>query len=621
MYALSLMTLAAPSDPLGQKNHVLKGGPLSASHGAVMFKDTTAQMGVHQIQSLPESHWQPFSGTLSEGFTSSVLWLRFGTIGPATSDQPWVLTLDQPLLGDVRLYTKDKGGQLTERYGTTLSAEQPREMHDRFPTFELKNNQTGGQMYWLQIRTPTAMLTSVYLYPMDEFISSLPRHDFLWGMMFGTYLFVVVFYLLFWFWTRERLHVFYTGYILINFLAAFYTSGWPLQYLPEMPSSSYIKQLGIWVALSVTAGTWMSTEFLKMHERMPQLCAWLRGLAIVISGVGVVASLGNRYTEFIPLIQMASMGLIMLFMILAVRGALHGDRPSQVFLIAFSWFYAGVIWRYLRNLGWVESNFWSDNSYQLGAFVHMLVMSLIIFASYNRLLKDKKETQLQLEYELRMRAEQRKFADIVSHEFRTPLSVVHASLGNLQVEHKDQPETLKRLQRIERATERMHTLINDYLQTERLMLDAHQPLFRRHDVVKICRIAAEDLSESDRDRIEIRAAKSIDALCDMDLIRIAVHNLLSNACKHSQTTQTITLSIYSQDNSVLIEVTDRGVGIAKDELEKIFDRHYRGKQLSPTEGRGLGLYIVQLIAASHHGKVTVRSRQNAETVFTLELPA
>jgi signal transduction histidine kinase len=248
-------------------------------------------------------------------------------------------------------------------------------------------------------------------------------------------------------------------------------------------------------------------------------------------------------------------------------------------------------------------------------------MSLIIFASYNRLLKDKKETQLQLEYELRMRAEQRKFADIVSHEFRTPLSVVHASLGNLQVEHKDHPETIKRLERIERATERMHTLINDYLKTERLMLDAHQPQFRRHDVVKICRIAVEDLSESDRDRIEIRAAESVDVLCDMDLIRIAVHNLLNNACKHSQSTKTITLFIYRRAQSVFIDVADSGVGIAQDELVKIFDRHYRGKNLPPTEGRGLGLYIVQLIAAGHHGQVTVRSEQNAETVFTLELPA
>ena len=605
-----------PREPLASLQ-----GNLGKSHHAQYVRVADRTLGFREIQKLPEENWLDLPGRLSEGFTSSAIWVRF-QITPSAVDEPgeWFLELDQPLLADVRLYMIMRDGKLIERMGTTISTQQRRELGYKNPTFVLNDQVSGSQQYWLRITTPTALQTSLSLYKANHLITTHARSDFIWGLLFGTYLFIVLFYMLFWFWTRERLHLYYALYILINFFAAIFTSGWPLQYSDDMTSDAYIKYLGIWISLSLTTGTLFSSAFLQLPQKYPLISSALIRIAMVLSACGVVGTLSHRYEKVIPVLQISSLLLIIFFLLVAIRGSLSGDRVSRIFLAAFSLFYVGVTWRYLRNLGWLEPHFWSDNSYQLGAFAHMLVMSTAIFASYSRLLKEKDQAQLQLHYESQMRVDQRKFVDMVSHEFRTPLSVVQAALGNLMAMYQSHDETVTRLKRIERASQRMYNLIHTYLNTERVMLDAHSPTLNRHNLATICKLAIEDISEEHRLQITQRISASPEIYCDMDLIRIAVVNLLQNACKHSQTTQQISLSIKLTEHHAIIEVADLGAGVSPDDVEHIFKRHYRGADARNPDGSGLGLYIVQSIATGHHGRVTVRNNTPQGSIFSLELP-
>lgn len=596
-------------------------GNLGASHHAQYVRIADRSLGIREIQKLPNDKWTDLTGGLSEGFTSSVIWVRF-QITPSPQDESgeWFLELSQPLLTDVRLYSMSQEGQVKERLGTTISDQQRRELGYRNPTFVLKDEASGSQEYWLRISTPTALQTSLSLYKANQLMKKHARNDFIWGMLFGTYMFIVLFFMLFWFWTRERLHMYYTLYIMVNFFAAIFTSGWPIQYSENITSDTYIQYLGIWISLSLTTGTLLSCEFLQLHLKRPGIRRALIRTAAVLSTVGVIGTLGHRYDQVIPILQISSVILILVFLLIAIQGSISGDRISQVFLAAFSLFYIGVTWRYLRNLGWMESNFWSDNSYQLGAFAHMLVMSMTLFAGYSRLVKEKDQAQLALRYESQLRIDQRKFIDMVSHEFRTPLSVVQAALGNLMAKYQSHTETIERLQRIERASQRMYTLIKNYLDSERVMLDAQSPSLNRHNLTAICRLALEDLSEEHRSQITYSFSASPEIFCDMDLIRIAVVNLLQNACRHSQSMQKISLSIKVAAHTAIVEIADHGKGIAAEDVDHIFKRYYRGSDARNPEGSGLGLYIVQSIATGHHGRVTVRDNTPSGSVFSLELP-
>lgn len=596
-------------------------GPLGAAHHAQYTRVADPLLAVGDIQKIPDTQWKDLTGRLTEGFTSSVIWVRF-QIAPSSADETgeWFLELSQPLLTDVRLFTIGPDGRINERLGTTISQQQRRELGYRNPTFVLTDERSASQQYWLRISTPTALQTSLYLYKANQLMNKHARNDFVWGMLFGTYMFVVLFFMLFWFWTRERLHLHYTLYILVNFFAAIFTSGWPIQYSDGIASHEYIKYLGIWISLSVSTGTLFSIEFLQLRLKRPQFSRALWATAGVLSIVGIYGTLTDQYAQVIPVLQIASLILILTFFLIALRGSYSGDRTSRVFLAAFSLFYIGVTWRYLTNLGWMASNFWSDNSYQLGAFAHMMVMTMTIFASYSSLMKEKDQAKLELRYESQLRQDQRQFIDMVSHEFRTPLSIVQAALGNLMAKYQGHSETEERLQRIERASQRMFNLIKNYLHVERLMLDAHSPSLNRHNLSSICRLAIEDLSEEHRSRITYSADASPEIHCDMDLIRIAVVNLLENACKHSQSSQSISLSVKIADHKAIIEVADQGHGISAEDAEHIFKRHFRGSAVSQSEGSGLGLYLVQSIATGHHGRISVRENKPSGCIFCLELP-
>lgn len=620
LIAMHGFSFASDADS-NDKNAISLQGDLGPVHQAKIYRDANQSLDFEKVRQLPKDKWQDLKGSIAEGFTASAIWVHFQLPhSHADESGEWFLELSQPLLKDVRLYAIEPNGKVTERFGTALSDHKKRELNYRNPTFVLKEQQEGVREYWLRVATPTALQTSFTLYKANKLMSKHAKNDFIWGVVFGTYFIIVIFYFVFSFWARERLHLFYTSYIFVNFLAALFTSGWPLQYLEAMNSSDNIKYLGIWVSLSLTTGTLMSSEFLQMQHRLPRLQKLVILAAVSFTVFGIYGVIDNNYNVVVPYVQVASLFLIVFFMMLAIYGALQGDRISRIFLFAFSLFYIGVTWRYMRNFGLLEPNFWSDNSYQLGAFSHMLIMSAAIFTRYNTLLKEKKEAQLQLQYESKIRTSQGKFVDMVSHEFRTPLSVVRAALGNLMAKHKQDTETVERLNRIERASERMQTLIHNYLNTERTILNAHSPNFGTHNIASICRIALEDLIEEHRQQIFHDISIAPDVRCDIDLIRIAIHNLLSNACKHSMSLEPIVLSTSISGNYVCIQISDTGKGIEKEDIDHLFDRHYRGNQSNPTEGSGLGLYIVQSIAISHHGRVSVRNNQPKGSVFTLELP-
>ena len=99
-------------------------------------------------------------------------------------------------------------------------------------------------------------------------------------------------------------------------------------------------------------------------------------------------------------------------------------------------------------------------------------------------------------------------------------------------------------------------------------------------------------------------------------------NLVNNAIKFTPEGGRITISVEAQENTVLCRVTDTGLGIPEDDLEKIFERFHRvnrpGKEI---QGTGLGLAIVKNIVELHHGSIHVESQVDAGTTFTVVLPA
>ncbi len=111
-------------------------------------------------------------------------------------------------------------------------------------------------------------------------------------------------------------------------------------------------------------------------------------------------------------------------------------------------------------------------------------------------------------------------------------------------------------------------------------------------------------------------------LMDADAISLALTNLLDNAIKYSRETKRIGLRLERENGFATIAVADRGIGIDREEHEKIFDKFYRVSTglVHDVKGSGLGLSLVRHIVEAHHGKVTVESEPGRGSTFTIHLP-
>lgn len=113
-----------------------------------------------------------------------------------------------------------------------------------------------------------------------------------------------------------------------------------------------------------------------------------------------------------------------------------------------------------------------------------------------------------------------------------------------------------------------------------------------------------------------------DVVFDREAMDQVIHNLIDNACKYSGESRTVEVQLYPKGGKIVISVGDHGIGIGKEDHDKIFSRFYRaGEELTQTvKGSGIGLTIVKQIVEAHQGEVTVESSPDKGSIFNVILP-
>ena len=111
-------------------------------------------------------------------------------------------------------------------------------------------------------------------------------------------------------------------------------------------------------------------------------------------------------------------------------------------------------------------------------------------------------------------------------------------------------------------------------------------------------------------------------VADVALLQQALINLVDNAIKYTRSNGTVAVNLRQTDDTIYVEVTDTGIGIAPLDMPRLFERFYRSGRREAFEqrGTGLGLAIVKTIVERHHGKVSVKSNLGKGSTFTLEFP-
>lgn len=218
------------------------------------------------------------------------------------------------------------------------------------------------------------------------------------------------------------------------------------------------------------------------------------------------------------------------------------------------------------------------------------------------------------------------FVSSVSHELRTPLTSV---LGHLEMleERDDLPGDVPDSVRIiQRNALRLQALVNDLLHVAQAAEGAIHLHRSPVDLAMLVRDAVEagrPVAARVGVSVEVDVPVRMAAKVDEQRIRQVLDNLLSNAIKYTPSGGTATVVLTQRPDAIEIAVSDTGVGIAADDVERVFTRFFRCEQAvtNYVPGTGLGLHIVSSIVVAHGGTVTLDSEPDRGSTFTVTLPA
>ncbi|MFL6140819.1 MAG: sensor histidine kinase [Labedaea sp.] len=231
---------------------------------------------------------------------------------------------------------------------------------------------------------------------------------------------------------------------------------------------------------------------------------------------------------------------------------------------------------------------------------------------------------------VRLEATRRDFVANVSHELKTPVGAM-ALLAEALLGAAEDPEAVRRFTgKILHESTRLGTLVTELIALSRLQGAERLPELNAVEVDGVVRealgrsrLAIESTGIGITTDITTDADSGLLLSGDRTLLVTALTNLLENAVAYSPPGSPVSVSRRLVDGFVEIAVTDRGIGIAEEEQQRVFERFYRVDRARSraTGGTGLGLAIVKHVAANHGGQVTLWSRLGTGSTFTLRIPA
>jgi two-component system sensor histidine kinase SenX3 len=253
------------------------------------------------------------------------------------------------------------------------------------------------------------------------------------------------------------------------------------------------------------------------------------------------------------------------------------------------------------------------------AHIYLFVRVARLGARYILLLAEDRTESYRLE-EVR-----RDFVANISHELKTPIGAV-SLLAEALVSASDEPDQVRRFaKRLTQESERLARITQEIIELSRLQAtDA----LTKADLVDIDHVVALGIDQNrvaaDSHKVQLVSGGDAGAEVygDEALLAVALHNLIANAIQYSPKGSRVGIGVSLNEGIVEIAVTDQGVGIPEDELDRVFERFFRSDPARSrnTGGSGLGLSIVKHVVQNHGGDIRVWSQPGNGSTFTIRLP-
>ena len=571
---------------------------------------------IASVASADAARFQALPNEFFGGYSRQPHWLRFTLNAPVGE---WWLSLLPPFVDDLRLYVPDPdhpGAFLERRSGDHLPFTQREEDYRGF-VFKLKKAQAAPLVLYLRMETTSTSRLMARINSPETFHAAMAvEYNLLMGIL-GATLGVLLISLNSWLWLREDLSFWSVAY-LVNLVFTFAAQdGFITQYL--LPSSPIAGDAMVSVA-GLSAFGVGSAFFRRLFEIGPEQrvvsgiyrCAtWWPLPALLALAAGFVTEV--MFTQAVMLVAMMPLSVWLSYRLWRKRNPV-GSMLLTVNLMGV----AAALSLGLSLTGLVQLELIAGYATQVIALGTGIVLHLVIgvrlremrkqaeltqkMAMRLRLLREKAElTQKRADLQSQTLRQQTEFFAMLSHELKTPLAMIDGSVQSLELLTPQHPAIERRYERIRRAVARINDLLQKFLVHSHL--DRRNPPLRKQTLMLDALVAetvAGFAEASGRISLDLEPQVQLDG--DETLLKIMISNLIDNALKYSPPDSVVSVSLHCAGDEALLQVADRGPGVAPAMRERLFESYVRGETVGDIPGAGLGLHLVRKIVRLHGGE-------------------
>ena len=212
----------------------------------------------------------------------------------------------------------------------------------------------------------------------------------------------------------------------------------------------------------------------------------------------------------------------------------------------------------------------------------------------------------------------------ITHEIRTPLTLIKMPLDKLIAEKEYTPAAEKEMLTIQANTDRLLTLTNQLLDLRKMEQNEIQPVFLKEDLCAIVRKSCRYFEQTAADQ-KITLTESVpdepfEVMCARDAVEKIISNLLSNAIKYCHDRIDVSLKPSADGQTAILRVDSNGAMIPARDSERIFETFYQVGDQRKSKGTGLGLPFARALAGMHNGRLYLDTNMRSRNSFVLELP-
>ncbi len=629
----TLLTAAAP---------VMAAAPALRIIGLEVLEDPTRQLVFKEA--MDSKNWKVVADTsFSGGYSRSAFWLRMHVNGIA--GQAAVLTVLPSFLDDLRFYVPApllstdtvtdalsagvKGWNLIQQ--GDLHSSRTRAYDWRSFNIKLRFADDKAAMVYLRLQTGSASQIHPQLWSEDAFAHFEKMELMVFGMIFGSAVIYTVLSLLLFLLLREKIFLLYLGYALACCVWYLSVNGFISQYILPTQLILASNLLGAFACLVFATSVLFFKNVMhleQIHPRINRFLNWSAALQAILA----VASIAGWYAHFVrylipaTLLQWIVVAAICIELIIRQRGVGRYITFSFMIIIASN----TVLM--LSVLTRLFPAAWTIYLFQGISFIDMTVLLPTILIRFGDIKYTRQAATMaitlantKLELEKAAREAQRQWVAILTHEIKTPLTVIDASRQTIATLNEN-PMIRERTDKIERAALRIDALIQSFL-TEDEIAQRHQNLLRERIALPVLlKQLCQQLQNEAPQQFHFAGIDDFAIDCcflevDPELLLIALRNLLMNGVRHGTVDDTVVLRVsvhnYQERAGILFSFSSSGLPIAAEQQAQLFSRYHRAGAYA---GNGIGLWATREIARSHGGNAWYEAGQKAGNCFSIWLP-